>query len=456
MDFLSNKIYQKMLLIAVMTGLVLPLRVVYGQDVKEVEERLMRRAEENIEKYRKGDAEIRFKTQDGTALSGARVEIIQQSHDFLFGCIIFPLIWEENVYRPDLYKSRFRKIFNMAIFPFYWPAYESLQGQEEWQSLMPTLEWCHANGITPKGHPLVWSCETGMPDWLKNYTPDQISALSRARVMNITGGYRDLIGIWDVVNEPVNLKTWENKISDLDDVDDWGHEEPIPGVADYVEDALLWAQAGNPGSTLMINEYRTIADETVRERYDKLITELLNRDAPLKGIGIQAHEPRQEWFPPQEVWKTFELYSRHGLPIHITELHPQSSGVDITGGWREGQWTPEAQTEFTRQFLTLCFGHPSVASVNWWGFSDRNIWLPGGGLLDEDYSPKPVYEMLDKLINEEWHTDMKGGLNNKGSLSFRGFFGDYHIKLTTPDGKTHTYNVSLRKDEANEWEFTVD
>ena len=38
------------------------------------------------------------------------------------------------------------------------------------------------------------------------------------------------------------------------------------------------------------------------------------------------------------------------------------------------------------------------------GGSDRNIWLKGGGLLDEEYNPKPVYNTIMRLINEDWMT----------------------------------------------------
>jgi GH35 family endo-1,4-beta-xylanase len=259
--------------------------------------------------------------------------------------------------------------------------------------------------------------------------------------------------MWDVVNEPVNVKTWRNKIENMDDPNDWGVEDPIGEIADYVENALIWAHRANPEATLMINEYRTIADQKVRQRYFDLLKELKERQAPFRDIGIQAHEPRQEWFNPEETWKTFDLYSSLGYTLHITEFHPQSSGVEITGGWRNGQWTPEAQREFTEQFVKLCFGHPAVASINWWGFSDRNIWLPGGGLVDEEYRPKPVYEMLDELINETWHTEFETESGSDGRVKFRGFFGQYNIIVTTPDGSVRSFPVHVRKEEANEWTF---
>lgn len=428
--------------------------MVFSQNVKEIEGRLIKQANENIEKYRKGDVAIRFVDKDGKSVMNAKVEIEQQTHDFLFGCIIFDLIRNENVFREERFKRNFKRIFNFAIFPFYWPGYEPVQGRPQWASRLEIVEWCKANGITTKGHPLVWACKSGTPQWLKAYSIPETEELSKIRVTNIVKGFSGKIDIWDVVNEPVNVKTWKNKLTDMDNENDWGVEDPIPEIADYVEDALNWANKANPSATLIINEFNTIKRPEVRERFDELLSELEKRKAPIKGIGIQAHEPRQEWYNPEEVWKTFDLYAKYGHPIHITELHPQSGGKDITG-WRTGKWTEETQAEFTDQFVRLCFGHPSVASINWWGFSDRNSWQPGGGLVDEEYQPKPVYKMLDKLINEEWKTRMDLDLDKKGVTSFRGFYGKYEIRLTRPDGKVQKYSIHVRNDEQNHWKFTV-
>jgi GH35 family endo-1,4-beta-xylanase len=444
-----------------LTGiLILSLMSVSGninsQDVKQIEAKMMKQADENIEKYRKGDVTIQFKTRDGKMIRDANVEIHQKTHDFMFGCIIFDLIRNENTYKEELFKKEFKQIFNLAVFPFYWPGYESRQGFTGWEDMLEVIDWCKVNGITTKGHPLVWATKSGTPEWLTGYNVSETEELLKTRVLNITSGFRDKIELFDVVNEPVNVKTWKHKMQNFQDENDWGVPDTITLIADYVEKALKWAHQGNPKARLLINEYGTLADKEIRKRYDDLLSELRKRNAPLSGMGIQAHEPRQEWFSPEEVWKTFDLYSRFGYPIHITEFHPQSSGVPITGGWRTGAWTPEAQAEFTEQFVKLCFGHPAVASINWWGFSDRNIWLPGGGLVDEEYQPKPVYIMLDKLINHTWKTNTAAQTDTDGRVGFRGFFGEYEISLTTPDGKTRFYKVHVAKNEENRWVFIID
>lgn len=117
---------------------------------------ILEQAENNIEKYRKGDAAFTFSDKDGNPITDAEIVVEQTSQDFLFGNIIFPVVgvlgkFEDiDVYRPELFKRRFKDLFNMAIFPYYWSSYESEPGKEKWDRIDPILDWCELNGITQK------------------------------------------------------------------------------------------------------------------------------------------------------------------------------------------------------------------------------------------------------------------------------------------------------------------
>ena len=180
------------------------------------------------------------------------------------------------------------------------------------------------------------------------------------------------------------------------------------------------------------------------------------RGTPISGLGIQAHEPREDWFAPEKVWATLDRLAELGYPLHITEYIPQSGGKEITGGWREGTWTEEAQAEFAEQLYTLCFGHPAVVSINWWGLSDRRIWLPAGGLLRKDYEPKPVYNRLKDLIHSRWKTSIEARTDENGRVMFRGFHGTYDISITPQDGQRRRYTAALVKGRNNEYTYTAD
>ena len=83
--------------------------VCYSQNVEEIEEKLLKEADENIEKFRMGDVQIQFKDQNGKALQNAEIEVIQEGDDFLFGCIIFDLIRNEKPYKEEFFKRQFKR-----------------------------------------------------------------------------------------------------------------------------------------------------------------------------------------------------------------------------------------------------------------------------------------------------------------------------------------------------------
>ena len=423
--------------------------VVRAGSLEGVESGLLKQAAENIERHRKGRAKLHFAAPDGSPATVERVEIQQTSHDFLLGCIAFDLVGRD-IYKEDLYKKRFKDLFNFAVLPFYWGSYERRPGRPHWGDILEVVKWCKANGIATKGHPLVWTHRAGTPNWLSKYPLDVTEEMLKSRVMRIVDGYSGEIEVWDVVNEPVHTRTWLHP-----DKRNYT-QESVEDMADYVEKAFRWAHKGNPETTLMLNDFALIPDESARRRYVALVTELKSRGVPVSGLGLQAHEPRQEWFSPKETWETLNKLGKLGYPLHVTEFTPQSSGKKITGGWREGKWTPENQADFAEQLCRLAFGHPDVVSFTFWGLSDRRIWLEKGGLITEEYEPKPVYERMHELFQEEWHTALTlDGLPEDGPVSFRGFYGDYRITVSTADGRTQTFQRHLKKGAKNSWTISL-
>jgi endo-1,4-beta-xylanase len=77
-------------------------------------------------------------------------------------------------------------------------------------------------------------------------------------------------------------------------------------------------------------------------------------------------------------------------------------------------------------------------------------------LLDEEYSPKPVYNTLMRLIKEDWMTrDLALETDREGRVSFRGFFGKYQVAVTRQDGSRQVLELHLKENGTNWWQFTL-
>jgi hypothetical protein len=98
-----------------------------------------------------------------------------------------------------------------------------------------------------------------------------------------------------------------------------------------------------------------------------------------------------------------------------------------------------------------------VELINWWGFSDRDAWMPGGGLVTGDYAPKPVFERLQRLVNGEWRTSFEARTDVAGQVSFRGFYGRYAVTVAEADGTLHAFSVavSTKTGQENRFRLTV-
>lgn len=378
-----------------------------------------------IDKHRKTDVRVCVADAQGRPAGGVKVSVEQTSHEFLFGCNIYMFDRYQDADRDAAYKRRFAELFNYATVGFYWRSYEPQRGKPRYDYTDEVVAWCRDHGIRMKGHPLLWGNRSGVPPWSQGQPSPQIQ---RQRVVDIVQRYQGRIEFWEVVNEPSHL--------------------PEPKI----DQPYRWARQADPRAYLIVNDYHVLADGC--PGFLKLVTEAKRSGVPFDGIGIQAHEPRTMRFPLDRVREILDRYASLGKELHITEFTPTSSGEPISGSHREGVWDEAAQADYAVKFYRVCFAHPAMRAITWWDLCDQGAWLPSGGMLRRDMSPKPVYEQLKQLIHEEWKTRHTGTTDAGGRLSFRGFFGKYRVTIELPDGKVER-QFHVCKGQPNEIVLTL-
>ena len=391
-----------------------------GKEAAEIERQTVESARKSIAAVRMGDAVVRVIDAGGKPIAGATVRAELIRHDFLFGCNIYMF---DRFGKPEenaAYSQRFAELFNYATTGFYWASYESQQGKPNYPYTDAVVSWCREHGIRMKGHPLLWGHDAGKPRWAGGKQP--AADIRRKRVFDIITRYTGKIDFWEVVNEPAHCGELA------------------------IDEPYRWAREADPKAYLIVNDYYVLADGC--PQFLDLLKGAQRDGVPFDGIGIQAHEPRTARFPLDQVRRILDDYADLGKELHITEFTPCSSGEPFTGTPIQGTWNEAAQADYAVKFYTVCFANPAVRAITWWDLCDAGSWLPGGGMLRKDLSPKPVYEALRKLIHEQWHTKVAAKTDANGEVSLRGFYGQYAIDAETANARARA-DVSLARGSDN-------
>jgi GH35 family endo-1,4-beta-xylanase len=411
---------------------------------KSKNETALLQAQANIEKFRKGEAQIKISGIKSKTAKQIQLKIKQSSHDFKFGCYL--KIDDLPPEKLPGYEKHFAGLFNYAVVGTYWSFVENKRGIEDWSWFEREIALSRKLGARIAAAPILWGTnQAGTPSWLPRQK-DELLPMLKKRVQELAAKHADTIEDWEIVNEPLAQKpdVFANRTG-----------------RDYVESAFSWAREAAPAERLMLNEYGVFGSvarhNRNRDRYFALLEELIEKETAIDVIGIQAHA-NGEWYEPANVAEQLDRYAALGKPIQITEFSAQTlnyndrkTPLTISGNYQSGVWNAENQARFYREFYTIAFGSPQVEAIVTWGLDDERAWLPGIGLIDEEGNPKPNYKALDQLINKEWRTNLQVNLTADNTAKISGFFGSYEVEAVVNGKTVSTTKFELKKGDKNEW-----
>lgn len=373
---------------------------------------------------RKVGKRIRLTDEQGNPLSNREAKVRQVNHAFLFGCGGFdfvPYVVEGGEANKQLVDG-WLEVFNYATLPFYWGRYEPEEGKPNHDSLMKTAQYLKAQGVKVKGHPLCW--HTSCANWLMKYDNQTILKKQLERIDRDVTGFKSVIDMWDVINEVVIMPIFDKYDNAITRIC------KEKGRVGLIREVFERAHASNPDAVLLLNDFNTSID------YEILIDGCLNAGVPISAIGIQSHQHQGYW-GREKLEEVLERFSHFGLPIHFTE-NTLISGeimpphiVDLND-WQVDSWptTPEGeerQAHELEEMYRILFSHPLVEAITTWNYRDGGWLKAPAGFVRQDNSRKPSYEMLQKLVKQEWWTDTTVKTDENGWLEVEAFKGDYHI-----------------------------
>lgn len=392
----------------------------------------------NIDRYRKADATIKL----SDVKPGTIIRVEQQSHSFIFGGNIFVF---GQLATPEMnrrYEQTFGTLFNAATIPFYWKTLEPEQGKLRFEAgspyvfrrppTDPIVDFCQQKGIMTKGHAIIYGLRLhGHPVWMPE-NRDAMDSLFQAHIRTLALRYGDKVKLWDVVNEPI----------------DQANRGLMPD--DYTFKCFQWARYYFPSSVqLNINDVDLHSGVDLHRRYAELTRNLLYREAKIDHIGIEMHifDPleaadiargKDPYISPALLQDKLDCLKATDLPIHVSEVTVCAPDTTENGKL--------VQAVIARNLYRFWFSYPTVEGITWWNVVDG-----GGasgepsysGIYDRNMNEKPVYSVLDELINKEWKTSFATRLGKDRTLSFQGFRGKYLLTWKDRQGRERHREFNL-------------
>ena len=416
-----------------------------------------------IEANRKGYAFLSITGEDGKTVPVDEIKIIQKDHDFRYGANLFMLEEFPHKEQNEEYKALFPQIANIATLPFYWNTLEPEPGKVRFEKTSPRiyrrpppdlcLEYCKEKAIEPKAHCLNYAPFS--PEWARGSVQWEKKCLEK-RFALLAEKYKEKIPMWEVTNETY-----------------WMHykDSSFYMAPDFVEWSFALAENYFPANKLIINEAHPLwlPDKYIwnRSPYYMQIERAMLKGARIDSIGMQFHmfyrkeqelEMTRPFYDPERLYSIMDTYAMLGKPMQITEM--------TIPAYSDGREDEDIQAEILKTLYQIFFSHPAMEAVLYWNLVDgfAAYCEPGdmqsgenyyyGGLIRYDFTPKKAFYAIKDMFEKEYRTFLVTNAP-QGTLSFKGFYGNYELEITAK-GRKEKRSIHFSKEKENHFDIRFD
>ncbi|UCG15717.1 MAG: endo-1,4-beta-xylanase [Phycisphaerales bacterium] len=302
----------------------------------------------------------------------------------------------------ETYRRRLTSGFDFATIPFSWQELQPSEQQFNWKATDSWVEWLAKNRIPVRGSSLVSFEERHVPPWLYVWEHDfeTLRDLIYDHVRRVVHRYGAHITTWDVISgiHACNCLSFNfEQLMELTRMSVAVAKQVCPRATVTIDLVAPWGE-------YYARNQRTIPPLLYA---DMAIQSGVNFDAfGLQfyfGVGVDGMYVR-DFF---QIATLLDRFAALGKPLHVTAVQVPSGmepdkgdawggQMPVSGGgmWRE-EWSEQLQSRWLRSFYELALSKPMIESVTWRNLSDQaGHYLPNGGLLRADLTPKPAYEQL--------------------------------------------------------------
>jgi GH35 family endo-1,4-beta-xylanase len=264
-----------------------------------------------------------------------------------------------------------------------WGELEPTQGTWSFETADRVLRAAELNDQTIKAHTLVWHIQA--PSWVSGLNASDLSTALHQHITTTVGRYRGRVRAWDVVNEAIADDSLTLRA---------GMHQTL-GAAGLAE-AFKLTRSTDPDALLFYNDYAIESPSPKTDAVLALVEQLLGLDAPIDGVGLQAHLSTKAFPSEAGLREVMQRIAAMGLRVNISELDVRTAEVPGSAAARR-----TAQRIVYQLMSGVCATEPACEGVTLWGFTDAHSWVDETFGADdplpfnESYEKKPAYAGLE-------------------------------------------------------------
>jgi len=266
---------------------------------------------------------------------------------------------------------------------------QHIQGNYDFRDCDNHLKFAQNHNMEFRGHCLVW--HSYQPKWFESITDAKTMENAIVEyITNVLTHYKGKIKAWDVVNEAIDD---DSPMYSFNFRDSFIYR----ALPNFVDIAFTTARKVDPDVKLFYNDYSTEGKWPKTTSVYKFIEDLVQRNIPIDGVGLQYHTSVQNQPTFEKINETISKYCELGIEVHITEIDvdcsEQCSNKSIE----------KLQSEVYSNALKACLGNSCCTAFLVWGVADKNSWLGEDKLpllFDNDFQPKTQYNQLLNVLKD--------------------------------------------------------
>lgn len=384
-------------------------------------------AAERIEKYRKGNVNVKLVDGSENPVSGAAISLTMKQHKFGFGSAIDGRTYNSNT----TYRNHVHELFNEVVFEndLKWKPWVANSSHSYITTAINSL----ANrNIKIRGHNLIWPGWSYLPSFMEENKNDGewMKGECISHIEEIATFTKGKLVDWDVLNEAYTNHVIQDVVGD-----------------EVMADWFKKAKEIDPDAKRYINDYSILSngglDVNHQNGYFDIIKYIDDHGGEIQGIGLQGHFSEFVTGIPKVI-EVLDRFASFNKEIKITEFDINTTNDTL-------------KVNYTRDFMTVLFSYPYVKGILSWGFWAGKHWRPSSAYYDVDWTIRPQGEMYKKLVYDDWWTKEQHLVSDVQGIAGFGscFLGSYEVQVDY-NGKTITKSIDINFNLENDFVINLD